>query len=57
MADLHFLERYTIENKEENSDETILKDKINGNYVLMKQIEVNGTEDFKRMVEALEVQK
>lgn len=51
-----FLERYTIQRKLENSDETVLKDKLTNNFVLMKELGL-GSQEFKKVVETLEAQK
>jgi hypothetical protein len=48
-----FLDQYTIQRKTENSDETILRDKHTGAFVLMKELTLATSEEFKKVVETL----
>jgi hypothetical protein len=52
-----FLDQYTIQRKTENSDETVLRDKHTGAFVLMKELTFVSGEQFKKVVETLESQK
>jgi hypothetical protein len=52
-----FLDQYTIQRKTEDSDETVLRDKHTNAFVLMKELTLTSSEEFKKVVETLEAQK
>ena len=54
---LAFLERYSIERKEPNSDETVLREKNSNHLLLMKEVEFEDANHLKQIVETLEAQK
>ena len=53
----NFFNKYSIQNKTNNNDETILKDRKTGDLVLMKEIIIKTTPELKKMIETLEAQK
>ena len=53
----NFFNKYSIQNKTNNNDETILKDRKTGDLVLMKEILIKSTPELKKMIETLEAQK
>lgn len=53
----NLLDNYTIESKAENSDETLLRDRSTGQLVLMKELQIFGTDRLKAMVDTLSTQK
>ncbi len=54
---LSFLDKYSIEQKVSGSDETLLRDKLTGGYVLMKEVQVESNEQFKIVIDTLEGQR
>lgn len=52
-----FLDRYHIHSKSQDSDETILRDKHSGEFVLMKEVQVSSPDEFRKVVETLEAQR
>lgn len=54
---LSFFDKYSIELKESGSDETLLRDKQTGCYVLMKEVLVDSNEQFKIIIDTLESQR
>lgn len=48
-----FLDRYAIHRKNEHSDETVLRDKQTGEFVLMKEVLLFSPDEFRRVVETL----
>ena len=51
---LSFFDKYSIEQKVSGSDETLLRDKQTGTYVLMKEVLVDSNEQFRVVIDTLE---
>ena len=53
----NFLDRYTIYRKSEDSEDTVLRDRLTDAFVLMKELLMSSNEEFKKIVETLEAQR
>jgi len=52
-----FLDRFHIHSKRQDSDETVLRDKQTGEFVLMKEVQLNSPDEFRKIIETLEAQR
>jgi len=48
-----FLDRFHIHSKCKDSDETVLRDKQTGEFVLMKEVQLNSSDEFRKVIETL----
>ena len=48
-----FLDRFHIHSKSQDSDETVLRDKQTGEFVLMKEIQLNSNDEFRKVIVTL----